>query len=211
MSFFDINFSDILDVGTTIGATLLSTDAAQNAANAQAGAANKSAQVQQNIYDQNRKDLFPYRDVGQNALYQLSALEGVDYADAPGTLDERMENAFSRFAASPDYQFGMTEGISALDRSAAANGKLQSGQQMKAINRFGQDYAGAKFGEYKNSLARLSGVGQTATNTGVASGQNFASNYGNALQSAGQARASGYAGQANAINQGASNLLYQFG
>jgi hypothetical protein len=101
--------------------------------------------------------------------------------------------------------------MKALERSAAARGNLLSGSTMKGIQRFGQDLASQ---EYQNAFNRfqversarlnplqsLMGSGQSAANvlTGAAGqmGQNEASN----LYNAGQARASGYIGQANALS-----------
>lgn len=68
-----------------------------------------------------------------------------------------------------------------------------------------------------NRLASLSGAGQTAATTLGQFGQNAATNVtninatagaqiGNSLQNAGAARASGYAGIANSLNSGISNI-----
>jgi hypothetical protein len=101
--------------------------------------------------------------------------------------------------------------MKALERSAAARGNLLSGSTLKGVQRFGQDLASQ---EYQNAFNRfqversarlnplqsLMGSGQSATNvlTGAAGqmGQNQASN----IYNAGAARASGYVGQANALN-----------
>jgi hypothetical protein len=116
----------------------------------------------------------------------------------------------------------------ALERSAAARGNLMSGNTMKGIQRFGQDLASQEYGNAfnrfqieraarLNPLQSLMGAGQSATNvmTGAtgAAGQNI----GQMQLGAGQARASGYVGQSNAlagalqgIGQAASSFpLYQ--
>jgi hypothetical protein len=108
--------------------------------------------------------------------------------------------------------------MKALERSAAARGNLLSGSTLKGVQRFGQDLASQ---EYQNAFNRfqteraaklnplqsLMGAGQSAANvmTGAAgqAGQNEASN----LYNAGQARASGYVGSANAL----SSALGQIG
>jgi hypothetical protein len=102
--------------------------------------------------------------------------------------------------------------MKALERSAAARGNLLSGSTLKGVQRFGQDLASQEyqnaFNRYQversarlNPLQSLMGSGQSATNvlTGAAGqmGQNEASN----IYNAGQARASGYIGSANALNQ----------
>ena len=115
------------------------------------------------------------------------------------------------FEADPGYAFRQSEGMKALERSAAARGNLLSGSTMKGIQRFGQDLASQEytnaFNRYQvnrsnqlNPLQSLMGAGQSATNvqTGVQGqlGQNQATN----LYNAGAARASGYVGSANALS-----------
>jgi hypothetical protein len=115
------------------------------------------------------------------------------------------------FEADPGYAFRQSEGMKALERSAAARGSLMSGSTLKGIQRYGQDLASQEytnaFNRYQvnrsnqlNPLQSLMGAGQSATNvqTGVQGqlGQNQATN----LYNAGAARASGYVGSANALS-----------
>jgi hypothetical protein len=58
-----------------------------------------------------------------------------------------------------------------------------------------------------NPLQSLAGVGQTTANTLGTSGQQMASNVGEAQQNAAAARASGYVGQANALTGGLGTYL----
>ena len=147
----------------------------------------------------------------QMPFYNLAALQGVEYEGAPGTFEDRYQTALSRFVASPDYQFRYDEGLRAMDRSAAARGRLLGGGYGRELQRYGQGLASTEFNDYQNRLASLAGVGQTATNTTAALGQNSANNQAAILQQGGAARASGYVGQANAVNEGINNLLYYYG
>jgi hypothetical protein len=109
------------------------------------------------------------------------------------------QQAFDAFRATPGYQFGLTEGVRALDSSAAASGGLFSGKAAKALTKFGTDYADQQgYRPYMSNLFQLAGYGQTATAQNQQAGQQAASNVGNALMSAGNARASGITGGANA-------------
>lgn len=83
----------------------------------------------------------PFRQVGVNALAQYPT------AAAPSYTPFGME----QFNADPGYQFRMSEGLKALERSAAARGILSSGQTLKDITRFGQDTASQ---EYQNAFSR---------------------------------------------------------
>jgi hypothetical protein len=53
----------------------------------------------------------------------------------------------------------------------------------------------------------MAGVGQAATNTTVAAGQNAASTISNNLIASGNARASSYANTGSAINSGLNNVM----
>jgi len=116
---------------------------------------------------------------------------------------------YSAFYKSPGYDFRMQEGINALDKSAAARGKLMSGGLMRELERYGQGLASSEFNNYANRLASLAGVGQTATNTGINAGQasasgvaNTSANIGQNLMNAGTANASGIVGASNAFQSG---------
>jgi len=126
----------------------------------------------------------------------------------------------SDFQADPGYAFRMSEGSKALERSAAARGGLLSGRAAKDTMRFGQDLGTQEYGNAfnrfqinrgnkLNPLMALSGVGQTATNQVANAAGNFGQGASQTIQGAGNARASGYVGQANswnnAIGQGINN------
>ncbi len=119
----------------------------------------------------------------------------------------------------PGYIFGMNQGVQARDRSASASGSLYSGAQMKALNRFGQDYGGTKFNEafnrdninknrIFNMLSGVAGTWQTAVNQIGQAGQNMANQISGNMIGAGNARAASGIAQGNAwqnaLNQGIS-------
>lgn len=179
-------------IGAGIGSGIDASNAASKASKAQVGAINDANSLQWNMYNTNRADLEPWRTAGTNALSS--------YAKQVNTP----------FQKSPGYQFAFDEGVSAMDRSAAASGRLNSGAHSKALTRYGKGMADQEYGNYLNRLASLSGVGQTATNSMVNLGQNTAANVGNNTINAGNARASGYMNSANAMTggfQGAGNTL----
>jgi hypothetical protein len=128
------------------------------------------------------------------------------YSATPG-VSMTQQQAFDRFRNTPGYQFGLTEGQRTLDSSAAASGGLFSGKAAKALTKFGQDYADQQgYRPYMNSLASLAGIGQTATSQNNQLGMQTAGNVGNAYQNAGNARASGIQGSANAWGNTLSGL-----
>jgi hypothetical protein len=124
----------------------------------------------------------------------------------------------SMMTEDPGYQFRLGEGINALNKTAAARGGMMSGRALSEATRYGQDYAS---NEYNNAFNRyytqrnqtlnpiqsLLGQAQTTAGNMGTAGQNYATNAGNTIQGAANARASGYVGGANALNQALSGAV----
>ena len=148
----------------------------------------------------------PFRQVGVNALPALVAASKYD----PFTLE--------KFRADPGYHFRLKEGLRAIENSALAGGMGRSGATLRGLTRYGQGLASDEFtnafNRYQSEFAStlnpyqsLTGMGQTAANTiGSAAGR-LGEQIGSNLIQGGVARASGYAGIANAANAGLSNYL----
>jgi hypothetical protein len=202
--------------------------AAGKASDAQVQANRETIDFQKEIFDQQREDNAPWREIGAESLEELRA--GVQSGEFnPGDFN-------FKFKADPGYQFRRQEGINALDASAAARGRLQSGAQARAVTRYVSDLASQEYGkafnrattEYKldmsnknaqfNRLATLANVGQVANQADQNARTNMANNVtqatqatGNALAQGainqGNARASSYQGIGQSLNQGAQNFL----
>lgn len=189
-----------------VGSTIVGAYSANKAANVQAAASDKSAQLQQNQYEDTVRRQKPFYDVGVNAL--------PDLVNASKYTNFGMD----QFQADPGYAFRLSEGQKALERSAAARGGLLSGGTGKALQRFGQDYGSQ---EYNNAFNRyqiertarlaplqaLTGMGQTTAQQLGTAGQTMASNVGNDITNSAAARASGYVGTANALTGGLNTYL----
>jgi hypothetical protein len=181
--------------GGAIGGAVISSNAASDAAEAQGAAADKATDLQRDIYNQNRTDQQPWRQAGISALGQL------------GSDDYKRDFTMSDFNKDPGYDFRMKQGRQAVERSAAARGGLQSGGTLKAIARYGEDYASNEYDKAYNRfnadrdrrfnrLASLAGVGQTANSQVANAGMNFANQAGANMM--GAANAQGAAGIAGA-------------
>lgn len=118
----------------------------------------------------------------------------------------------------PGYQFGLSEGEKGINRATAARGGYDSGATLKSLLRYNQDYAGTKYdqafnrdqivkNQMYNQLAGIAGTGQSATNQTAVLGANTANQIGQNYQNAGDARAAGYMGMANAANQGIGTYI----
>lgn len=131
----------------------------------------------------------------------------IDQADM-GTV-----NPMDAVKQTPGYQFRMDEGQKALERSAAARSGILSGAQIKATERYGQDYATGEFDKFLGRLSQVINTGAAAagaqqqgilstagTQAGLAGANmqavgNQYANMGNAQMQVGAAKASGYLGQ----------------
>ena len=208
--------------GAIIGAAVIGGGvqaySASKAAKAQRKAAEAAQQTAKDTFERQAALQEPFRQAGLTAQQQIMQLLGIG-GDQNAANYGSMAKPFGadQFQQDPGYAFRQAEGMKALERSAAARGGLLSGATMKGIQRFGQDLASQEyqnaFNRYQveraarlNPLQSLMGAGQSAANvtTGAAGqmGQNVA---GNQL-AAGQARASGYIGVGNAINQGLGSI-----
>ena len=193
--------------GAVVGSSLIGASASRSAAKAQAGAADRAAEGQERMFERQVELSEPWRKAGETALNKLVPL-----------ATEYTPFGMTQFQADPGYGFRMSEGMKALERSAAARGGLLSGATLKGIQRFGQDLASQ---EYQNAFNRyqaerqarlgplqsLAGVGQTTTQQLGQAGMQAAQNIGETQMSGAAARASGYVGGANALTQGLGTYL----
>ena len=208
----------------SIGGGMMAAKGAKKAGRAQERAAESAAAQQERMFQKQIELQEPFRQGGMTAQTELMRLLGLGGdATAPGYGS--MARAFGKpdFEADPGYAFRQAEGMKALERSAAARGGLMSGSTLKGIQRFGQDLASQ---EYQNAFNRfqveraarlnplqsLMGSGQSATNILTGAAGNLGQGLAQSELAAGQARASGYVGQANALNQalgGITNYMVQ--
>ena len=201
-----------------IGGGLLASSGAKKAAATQEQASREAQASNERMLERQIGLQEPFRQAGLTAQEQIMQLLGIggDQA-APGYGSLAKPFGTEQFQQDPGYAFRQSEGMKALERSAAARGGLLSGSTMKGIQRFGQDLASQDyqnaFNRYQversarlNPLQSLMGSGQSSANTLTSAigqaGQNEAAN----LYNAGQARASGYVGSANALGGALSSI-----
>lgn len=161
-------------------------------------------------------------DALTRAPQQATGDPGADYAAQDlGNLDEFAPQQFSFTAqdlyADPSYQFRLDQGQKALERSAAARGRLFSGATGQALVDYGQQSASQEFDTAYNRafnafqiedtnkwnrLGALSGAGSNATAQLMSSGSAYASGAGQTIQNAGNAAAQGVLNAGNARASG---------
>lgn len=185
-------------IARTVNSVVGGITGANDAMDAQMGAANNALNVQKYMYDQTRSDNKMYRDMARDAV---SGLQGDEF---------KKDFTMSDFYRDPGYQFRMQEGQKALERSAAARGGLQSGATLRALAQYGQNFA---TNEYQNAynrfnadrdrrfnrLSSMAGMGQTANSQVGAAGQNYANQAGNIYGQMGQAQAANAMGGFNTL------------
>jgi hypothetical protein len=191
---------------------------AKKAGNIQAQAAREAQAANERALERQIALQEPFRQAGLTAQEQIMQLLGIG-GDATAAGYGSLAKPFGQtdFQQDPGYAFRQAEGMKALERSAAARGGLLSGGTLKGIQRFGQDLASQEYGNafnrYQiersarlNPLQSLMGSGQSAANVTTGNigqaGQNEAAN----LYGGGQARASSYVGQANALGGAFGNI-----
>lgn len=197
-------------VGSAVVGGVVASNAADDAADAQVDAARTASQTELAMFNQNRKDMQPWRDAGVQALGDLTA--GME----PGGQFTR-NFTLADFTKDPGYQFRMDEGQRGIEAGAAARGGVLNGGTLKELTRYGQGFASNEFGSAYNRfnndqttrfnrLSSLAGTGQTATRDVATMGTQVAGSVANNQIGAGNARASGYVGTANAVNNGVQTL-----
>ena len=189
-----------------VGSALIGSNAAKSAAGTQAAASQAATDAQERMFERQVELQEPWRKAGEGALNRLSTglAAGGEFATPFSKTDWKTD---------PGYAFRLSEGMKALDRTAAARGGLISGSALKAATRYGQDMGSQ---EYQNAFNRyyaertnmlqplqsLAGVGQSSANTLTSAAGNYGSQIGSNLISAGNAAAAGTVGSANAIASG---------
>jgi hypothetical protein len=203
--------------GAVVGA-LISADSQRSAANKAAGATEDSNELEKYMYDQTRQDNLPAlqsRNSGLTQLQQLLGIGGDPKAANYGSLMDRYTG--QDLQNDPGYQFGLKQGTSALEQSAAARGGLYSGATMKALQRYGQDYGGTKFNEGFNRnqaqndaifgrFASLAGLGQAGSSQLATAGQNYANSVGNNMIGLANVQAAQGINQGNQLSNGVNQL-----
>jgi hypothetical protein len=209
-----------------VGGALIGGYATNRAASTQATAAQQGLQAQEDALNRQISLNEPFRQAGIASQNRLMTLLGIGSPATPagGTPSEFVTDrnspdfgkyardfGVSDFQTDPGYAFRLSEGMKALDRTAAARGGLLSGATLKGAEQYNQGLASQ---EYQNAFNRYqtnranqlnplmgyaTGPGLSATSSDTAATGNFgnaaAAGYGNI----GNARASGYVGGANAL------------
>jgi hypothetical protein len=231
------------------GAALIGAYSSSRASSAQQQAAGEATQAQREIANEQtalQREQY-LKQLELNEPFRLAGLTGTNmllnqlqgpsasakFAGVPGYDPASAMKNFGAadFQADPGYAFRLSEGMKALDRTAAARGGLLSGATLKGAQRYGSDLASQ---EYQNAFNRyqanrsaqeqaygnafnrfqtertntlaplqsLAGVGQSAAQQAQQASQNYTAGTTNALGNYGNAAASNAIGAGNARASG---------
>lgn len=159
-----------------------------------------------------------YEDYGKKEGRALSYLDpsAVTGASDYGSLLKPFAGA--DLENEPGYQFAQSEGQKAIDRAASAAGRYDSGATLKALARYGNDYATTKFDDANSrdmanrnftlgALTGQQGVGANASGVTAGLGANATSASNGYLTGGADASAAGLVGAGNAVSGGVGNYL----
>jgi hypothetical protein len=197
--------------------------ATEAATAAQTESTDKSIAAQERMFNRQVELQEPFRQTGLTAQNRLADLLGISgRTNAPGYGYGLQPFNMATYQADPGAAFRLKRGLEAVERTAAARGGLLSGNQLRGVTELGQDLASQEYqnafnrfqserSNILNPLQSLAGVGQTSTNALTSAAGNLGANIGSAygqlgqniganVVAAGNARASGYMGTANALS-----------
>ena len=196
----------------TIGSALIGSSAAKSASNKSAASTDKATDLAQRKYEEGVAREQPFYEAGVNALpgYVSGIQKGGDLVR--GFTAEDFNNY-----QDPGYGFRMSEGMKALNATAAARGGTMSGNALRGAVDYGQQAGSQEYtnaynryiGEQatrRNALANMVGQGQTTANTMNNAGAAMANNVGNAMINQGVNNANASLYGANSIMRGVNSL-----
>lgn len=128
-------------------AAATSAAAADRAAEVQRESASEAIDLQRRVYEEDVARQQPYYQAGVNALARVQDLAGQELPQFRYGGEQPAAFKFdpSQVQIDPGYQFRLSEGLKALERSAAARGGLLSGATGKALTRYGQEMGSQEF------------------------------------------------------------------
>lgn len=188
---FGMGTNDWLQLGGSLLNGYLGNKAANNALDAQLSATRDSNALLKYMYDQTRTDNMPALQARNAGLAGYQNL---------------LSNP-NKITGDPGYQFGLNQGTKAINSQAAAKGGYYSGATLKALDQYGQDYAGTKFDQSLNRYGNLAGLGGTGTQTIANAGNQYAQSASNNLIGAGNARGAASMAGSNAWQNALNSYL----
>jgi hypothetical protein len=180
--------------GTQVVAGMMQADAAEDAANIQAGAAGEGISEQRRQFDALQALLKPYTEAGVPALEQQQAFLGLRGPEAERATIERIRGGET-------FQALARQGEEAILQNASATGGLRGGNVQGALAQFRPAMLNQALEQQYSRLGGMTQIGQNSAAGVGAAGMETGVNVANLLAQQGAALAGGKLGQANAFGQ----------
>lgn len=174
-----------------IGSGIAASEGADSAKDAQNANNKKARNVQAEIRAENKAILDPFVQRGNKAGDVINSFLGLNGSQAG-------QEAFNTWLGSTNFEFTTSQGIKALDSSAAARGGLFSGKTVKDAVRFGQNNAQQYVGNWLSALGNQQSTGLSAGNALAGYNAGYANNVSANYQNTGAAQANAELAQAKA-------------
>lgn len=179
--------------GATIASGMMGADAAEDAANAQAGASAAGIAEQRRQFEAVQALLKPYIDAGTGALGAQQNLIGLGGPQA-------QQQAIQGLQTSPQFTALMQQGENAMLQNASATGGLRGGNLQAGLAQFRPQLLSQLIESQFGKLGSITGMGQASATGQAAMGQQMGGDIANLLAQQGAARAGGIMGQAQAYS-----------
>jgi hypothetical protein len=196
--------------GATLVGGYMQSQAAGRAADQYGQQAERGLQYNQQMFDKINAQNAPYRALGENAATRYGQFMDNGYFTQQPSMDD-----LTRLM--PNYQFGLNQGMGALNSQINAAGGAISGNAIQGAQQFAQGYAGNAltdaFNQFQVNRSNVAsnlgagvGFGQNANATTATAASGATANASNLLSSIGNAQAAGTMGQANAYAGALNNI-----
>ena len=174
--------------------------AAERAANIQAGASDQAIAEQRRQFDTLINLMSPYVTSGNQAIGQQGALIGLGGQQA-------QQDAISQLEQSPMFTSLLRQGENAMLQNASATGGLRGGNTQSALMQFRPDLLAQVINDQYSKLGGLTQIGQASAAGQASAGMQNASNIGALLADRGAALAGGQLAKGGVARQTFGHVL----
>lgn len=203
-----------------VGGNLIGGLIGQSGAGQQASADQQAAAIQLQIFDEQQANNAPYINTGATALSDIAGGLNLPGGTTNGTTAGQFTHQFDAndltTNLAPNYSFQLGQGLTSTANLMNLNSGAFSGNTLKAINDYAQNYAGnayqQAFTNYNtnqsnifNRLSNVAGMGQASAANQAVAGANYGAGIGSSLAAAGAATGAGTVGLGNAIGGSVNN------
>ena len=188
-----------------IGSSVIGAYGANKAADTQAEAARRDAEMRMRMFEKTNEQMQPYRQSGYESLDEIRRQQ--PYLNKQYSAED--------FRADPSYQFRLQQGGATTQNIGNQAGGAIGGNTLKAMMDYNSGAASTEFEKAYgrdqaqktnifNRLTNIAGLGAGVVNAGATASNVAAEGIGQVYTNEGAANASRYIGASNAITGGAN-------